>query len=98
MSTILDRLDELRAGKRVQADCPSCGFQYMWWIPGDPGLMAEGGDWIDEAGLKCGYRGCAYEVTFYTGPPDILCSSCGQALKRAGNGFRCAPCRREVRP
>lgn len=32
------------------------------------------------------------------GPPDILCSSCGDTLERNGDHFDCTGCGRQVRP
>ena len=32
------------------------------------------------------------------GPPDILCSACGDTLERNGDHFDCTGCGRQVRP
>ena len=32
------------------------------------------------------------------GPPDILCSACGDTLERNGDHFGCTGCGRQVRP
>lgn len=34
---------------------------------------------------------------WHLGPPEILCSKCGESLVKASRGYRCQPCGREVR-
>jgi predicted amidophosphoribosyltransferase len=33
---------------------------------------------------------------WHLGPPDILCSQCGEYLAKTDDGFSCAPCGRRV--
>ena len=80
MSTILDHLDNLKAGDRVWAECPECSNELPWWIPGNQVLVDADPDYHDDLGLQCDNNNCDFEIMF--GPPAILCSQCGNPLKR----------------
>lgn len=97
MSTILDYLAALKHGERVWADCPECGEELPWWIPGNQKLIEEDPEYRDEWGLQCDSGNCGYEVSL--GPPTILCAVCGEALHRSGDNataFTCQGCGRRV--
>jgi hypothetical protein len=94
VSTVLDRLGELKAGERVWADCPKCGTSLPWWIPGNPMLIEADSDYRDDLGLQCDRDDCGYTVSL--GPPTILCSVCGGPLELREAGYSCEPCGRTV--
>lgn len=97
MSMVLDYLEELKAGNRVWGACPECVENNYWWIPGNPALIEEGGDWDDDAGLRCGYKACNHELSL--GPPTILCAVCGEPLRQStsvNRTFLCQGCGRRV--
>ncbi len=92
---------QLKAGERVWADCPECGDDLPWWIPGNPKLIEADPYYHDKSGLLCDSGDCGYRVML--GPPEILCSRCGEALvvcRPDGEElcYGCPPCRRVVRP
>lgn len=101
MSTILDKLGELERlgpGHRVAAACPKCGKDQAWWIPGRPELLPDPGG-NDSVGTMCAMiTTCGFKFEYVPKPPTILCAVCGLALEQHDQGFRCAPCGREVRP
>jgi hypothetical protein len=97
VSTVLDRIAALRAGDTVDAECPRCRESQVWWGPNSETAQSVPAEDVPR-GLKCYSGECGCIVELYADPPAILCSSCGDALERAGNGYRCGPCRREVRP
>jgi hypothetical protein len=76
---------------RWQAPCPACGLEQGWWDT--------------STGRTCLDSDCSYRLgNPVPAPPIILCSHCGQPLKRLGGdrrraiGFRCEPCGRTVAP
>lgn len=101
MKTLLEQMVRLKPGTRIaEARCPKCDQGQEWWVPGDPELMKDNG-YQDNLGLTCGIVGCGFVLNFQPvllGPPDILCSRCGQALDRVHDGFHCMPCGRTVTP
>lgn len=88
MSTVLDRLEELRAGVALDADCPRCNVVTRWWMISVP---------RDEDGLAC--PACDFVLDLLApppAPPIIMCSQCGGDLALAGAGYWCEPCDRTV--
>lgn len=88
MSTILDHVDELRAGHKVDAECPSCGLLQCWWDDLQGRTCAS-----DRSGQ------CGHILNLNAGPPTILCAVCGQPLLRSENNdkaFLCQGCGRTV--
>lgn len=87
MNTILDRLEELRAGKAVVGGCPRCKLQQVW---GDPAR---------DLGNSCSSSMCGVLLDLDAKPPVILCAVCGEALHRSASGdtaFTCQGCGRRV--
>lgn len=91
MSSILAHVDELRAGHKVDAECPSCGLLQCWWDDLQGRTCAS-----DRSGQ------CGHILNLNAGPPTILCSRCGEPLDRMigldppSRFFRCEPCGRDV--
>ncbi len=84
MSTVLDRLEELRAGQQVHANCPMCG-QFQQWHNARP-------HWH-----RCVAPSCVFNLD--DAPPVILCAVCGEVLHRSvhdDNAFTCQGCGRRV--
>jgi hypothetical protein len=102
VSLILDHMDKLRAGERVDAVCPWCTKLQRWWVPGNPEITAKESLVLDDnRGLACRVRGCGYTVVTKLNPtpPDILCAGCGETLQRIEDvAFHCPACNRMVRP
>lgn len=99
VSTVLDSLDELRAGEKVEACCPLCEAGQTWWVPGYRLRLNRMGANRDNLGLECYRPGCGFVVNLNPGPPVILCAVCGQPLHRSVHDdtvFTCQGCGRRV--
>ena len=99
MSSVLDRLEELRAGEKVEAWCPRCKAGQTWWEPGYPDRINRMAKDRDNKGLTCYRKGCDFIINLNPGPPVILCSVCGEALHRSVHDdtvFTCRGCGRRV--
>jgi hypothetical protein len=89
VSGLLERIDEVRAGETIVADCPACGYETGWWAA-KPGLDST-------LGVRC--TQCDFNLNLDIMPPDIMCSVCGDVLQKSGNAvivFRCQGCDRTV--
>lgn len=98
MTTVLDRLEELRAGRKVDARCPNCTSEQQWWLPeNSEALGIQLGNY--GLGIKCYRMACGFVLNLNPGPPTILCAVCGEALHRSGDNdtaFLCQGCGRRV--
>lgn len=85
MSGLQDRINEIANGLIAWEPCPRCGAQQNWTA----------------AWTRCTSPGCGFLLDIEEGPPDILCSSCGDVLRQTISSdikFQCQGCGRTVLP